>query len=215
MEKDIRPPGIRIFLVRHGETEWNRIHRFQGRSDIPLNRKGKEQARALAQALKEKTITAIYSSPLIRSLETARHIKKFHPSSPLFQEEGLLEMDLGKFEGMEAQRWIIEYPEFRRIWEKNPASMTMPGGESLQEVQSRAVEALDNILQHYAPESTVVICTHNFVIIAILCHAMQISFDRFRECGQETAAMNVLYKDGERFQVTVVNDRSHLKKDNG
>jgi broad specificity phosphatase PhoE len=214
MEKDIRPPGTRIFLVRHGETEWNRIHRFQGRSDIPLNLKGRDQARALALALKDEHIAAIYSSPLARSLETARLIQKFHPSSPLFQEERLLEMDLGDFEGMEAQRWIVEYPGFRKTWEKNPASITMPGGESLQEVQARAIEALENIIQHYPPESTLLICSHNFVNIAILCYAMQLSFDRFRECRQETAALNVLYKHGQRFQVAVVNDRSHLKKDN-
>ncbi len=81
--KTIKPSGIRIILIRHGETEWNRLHRFQGRSDIPLNPKGNDQAFALALALKNETITAIYSSPLKRALETASNIGRFHPSTPL------------------------------------------------------------------------------------------------------------------------------------
>ena len=103
--KTIKPSGHRIILIRHGETEWNRLHRFQGRSDIPLNPKGNEQASALALALKNETITAIYSSPLARAIETASHIGRFHPSTPLIKESGLMEMDLGDFEGIEAQQW--------------------------------------------------------------------------------------------------------------
>ena len=211
MAESIKSSGTRILLIRHGETDWNRIHRFQGRSDLPLNQKGREQARALALALKDEHITAIHSSPLVRALETARLIKAFHPSSPLFEEEGLMEMDLGDFEGMEALHWASQYPDFRKNWEKDPASVTMPGGESLQEVQTRVIDTLEHITQHYSPESTLLICSHNFVIIAILCYALEISFDRFRECRQETAALNILYKHRQQFRVELVNERSHLK----
>ncbi len=114
--KAIKPSGNRIILIRHGETEWNRLHRFQGRSDLPLNPKGNSQARALALALKKKTITAIYSSPLVRAFETACHIGRFHPSTPLIKESGLMEMDLGDFEGMEAQRWALQHLDFRKDW---------------------------------------------------------------------------------------------------
>jgi phosphoserine phosphatase len=212
MKDDSESTGIRILLVRHGETEWNRIHRFQGRSDLPLNQKGREQARALARALKDEPIAAIYSSPLVRAVETARLIKVFHPSIPLFEEEALMEMDLGDFEGMDAQHWIVNYPDFRKIWEKNPGSVTMPGGESLHDVQARAIDTLERITLLYPPESTLLICCHNFVNIAILCYAAQISFERFRDWRQETAALNVLYKHGGRFRVEVVNEQSHLHK---
>lgn len=210
--KILKPSGNRIILIRHGETEWNRLHRFQGRSDIPLNPKGNEQACALALALKNETITAIHSSPLVRAIETASHIGKFHPTTPLIKELGLIEMDLGDFEGMEAQQWALQHQDFRKTWEKNPAILSMPGGENLQEVQRRAVDTLSRISELYAPDCTLLICSHNFVIISLLCFAFQISLDQFRELRQDTAALNILYKDGTGFHVEKVNDRRHLQE---
>jgi probable phosphoglycerate mutase len=202
--------GIRILLIRHGETDWNRNGRFQGRSDLPLNQKGKEQAHALALALKDEPLTAIYSSPLTRALETAHFIKDFHPSVPLFEEEGLVEMNLGEFEGMEAQRWVAEYPDFIKRWRDTPASVAMPGGESLQEVQMRAIHTLERITRRYPAESTLLFCSHNFVNRTLLCYALNVPLDRFREVRQETAALNVLYAQGQQLRVEVVNECSHL-----
>lgn len=212
MVNNIESSRTRILLVRHGETEWNRIRRFQGRSDLPLNHKGRDQGHALALALKDETVTAIYSSPLARAMETARLIKVFHPSVSLFEEEGLVEMHLGEFEGMEAERWAAQNVDFRKAWLENPASVTMPGGESLQEVQTRAIGTLERITKLYPPESTLLLCSHNFVNLTILCYALKVPLDRFRELRQETAALNVLYKQGQRLLAKVVNERSHLRK---
>jgi len=202
--------ATRILLIRHGETDWNRVHRFQGRSDLPLNQEGRDQAHALALGLKDQSLTAIYSSPLARAVETARLIKVFHPSVPLFEEEGLVEMDLGEFEGMEAGHWVVEHSDFLKSWQETPAAVRMPGGENLQEVQARAVSTLERIAGFYSRDSTLLICSHNFVNRAILCFAMQIPLDRFREVRQETAALNVLYIQGEQIVAAVVNDCSHL-----
>ena len=213
MKKKVESSALKILLVRHGETSWNLAGRFQGRSDVPLNAKGKEQANALARALKGETLTAIYCSPLSRAKETACLIKAFHASVPLYEEEGLMEMDLGEFEGIEGPRWAAQYAEFRTAWKQNPASVRMPGGESLHEVQARAMCALERITGSYPPESTLVLCSHNFVILTILCHALEIPLDRFRELRQGTAALNVLYKQGQRLRAEVVNDRSHLPRE--
>jgi probable phosphoglycerate mutase len=208
----LKPSGNRIILIRHGETEWNRLQRFQGRSDIPLNPKGNNQACALALALKNETITAIHSSPLVRAIETASHIGRFHPSTPLIKEPGLMEMDLGDFEGMEAQQWALRHQDFRKAWENNPATLSMPGGESLQEVQYRALDTLNRISESYGPDCTLLICSHNFVIVSLLCFASKIPLDQFRELRQDTAALNILYKVGTGFQVEKVNDRRHLQE---
>ena len=213
--KKIESKGIKIVLVRHGETDWNLTGRFQGRSDVPLNQKGKEQANALALALRGESLAAIYCSPLVRAKETAHLIKAYHPSIPLHEEEGLVEMNLGEFEGIEGPRWAEKYADFREAWRDNPASVTMPGGESLQEVQARAMAALERISKAHPPDCTLLVCSHNFVILTILCHALEIPLDRFRELKQGTAAMNVLYLQGRRLRAEVVNDRSHLPREEG
>jgi broad specificity phosphatase PhoE len=215
LEKKIESRGTKILLVRHGETDWNLTGRFQGRSDVPMNQKGKEQAEALALALKRESLAAIYCSPLTRAKETAHLIKAYHPSVPLYEEEGLVEMNLGEFEGIEGPRWAEKYADFREAWRDNPASVTMPGGESLQEVQARAMGTLERISKAHPPDCTLLVCSHNFVILTILCHALEIPLDRFRELKQGTAAMNILYLQGRRLRAEVVNDRSHLPREEG
>lgn len=206
------PQSIRIILVRHGETEWNRLHRFQGRSDIELNHNGNTQACALALALRSENLTAIYSSPLKRAVETATHISRFHPATPLFREPGLMEMDLGEFEGMDARQWAAQHKEFRKVWEKNPATLAMPGGESLQDVQQRAVDTLDRISEGYDGSCTLLLCSHNFVIVSLLCFVSQTPLNQFRKLRQDTAALNIIYKDGAIFQIEKINDCHHLQK---
>ncbi len=204
--------GTRIFLIRHGETDWNQTHRFQGRIDIPLNEEGKNQAHALALALKDEPLIAIFSSPLVRATETARLIKEYHPSTPLFEEQGLTEMDLGEFDGMEAEYWAAHFQNFFKKWRSNPAAFRMPGGESLQEVQMRAINTLERITKLYPSEGSLLFCSHNFVNRTILCFASGIPLDRFRDFQQDPAALNVLYKKEGQLWVEVVNDVSHLKK---
>lgn len=205
--------GIKLLLVRHGETDWNLAGRFQGRSDLPLNQKGVEQANALASALRGEPLAAIYSSPLARAKETARLIQVFHPFALMYEDEGLVEMDLGEFEGIEGPRWAEKHADFRQAWRDNPASVTMPGGESLQEVQARSLEALERITHSHRLGSTLLVCSHNFVILTILCHALEIPLNRFRELKQGTAALNVLCMKGNKLQAEVVNDRSHLPRE--
>ena len=207
--------GTRILLVRHGETDFNLTHRFQGRIDIPLNEEGKSQAQALALALKDEPLTAIYSSPLLRAMETARSIMSFHPSTPFFEEEGLIEMDLGELDGKQAGNWISQHQEFYKTWRTTPSHLKMPGGESLEEVQIRAMDTLERITKPYLPGSTLLLCSHNFVNRTIICHALSLPLDRFRDFQQDAAALNVLYKREGQLLAEVVNDVSHLKEDEG
>jgi len=178
---------------------------------LPLNENGRDQARALARALRDEPLTAIYSSPLARARETARLIGVFHPLVPIFEEERLVEMHLGELEGLDGARWAERYPELRKAWLEDPAGISMPGGESLREVQERALRAVGCITGGYPPGSTLLLCSHSFVNLTLVCHGLGIPLDRMRELRQETAALNVLYWEGERLRAEVVNDRSHLE----
>jgi probable phosphoglycerate mutase len=213
IESSLDAHETRILLVRHGETEFNLTRRFQGRIDVPLNKKGKEQALALAKALEHKPLSAIYSSPLIRAMETARLIKTFHPAVPLLPEEGLKEMDLGEIDGMEADDWMSKHPEFAETWRSRPSRLKMPGGESLQDVQVRAMETLQGVIKSYPEGSTLLLCSHNFVNRTIICQALGLPLDRFREFKQDPAALNVLRMRKEHLEVEMINDVSHLKGD--
>lgn len=193
---------MRIILVRHGETEWNRLGIFQGRSDIPLNARGKAEARAQADALKHEPIAAIYSSPLVRAGETARIIQQFHPDLELVMDDGLMEMDLGDFEGLKASDWARQFPEFRDSWQRHPSWLKMPGGECLAEVQHRMLETLNRRADRHRPGQTLLVCSHNFAILSIRCHALGIHLDDFRTLKQTTGSSSELYRAGARWTET-------------
>ncbi|UCF85490.1 MAG: histidine phosphatase family protein [Desulfobacteraceae bacterium] len=90
-----------------------------------------------------------------------------HPSIPLLVEAGHIKMDLGELDGMEAQNWAEQYPDYCTICQDAPASLKMLGGEHLEEFQSRSVDALNRITQIYPPKGTLLISSHNFVTLTI------------------------------------------------
>jgi len=89
----------------------------------------------------------------------------------------------------------------------------MPGGESLLDVQARAIRTIERITNAHPAESSLLLCSHSFVNRTILCYSLEVPLNRFRELRQETTGLNVLYKRGQRFCTEVVNERSHLQKD--
>lgn len=204
------PLPLRILLVRHGETDWNRDGKFQGRLDVPLNEVGLAQAEALGLVLRKERFSAFYSSPLKRALETLRIIGLHHPGVPSFIEPDLMEMNLGEFDGMEGVRWAALYPGFLQAWKKEPAALRMPGGETLQEVQDRALRVLISIAKRHKPGEKILVCAHNFVILAVLCHVLGISLNRFKEIGQSNGSINRLSYEAGELRAEKLDDRSHL-----
>ena len=103
---------VKIILVRHGETEWNKIHRIQGgASDVPLNEVGKQQASNVAGRLKNEKIQAVYSSPLQRALYTAREIARYH-CLEVNLAPALKEIDAGSLEGLPSAELILGFDEY-------------------------------------------------------------------------------------------------------
>jgi broad specificity phosphatase PhoE len=171
------------------------------------------QAQALALALRHEPLVAIYSSPLIRALQTARIVGGFHPLAPLLTDWDLAEMDLGDFDGMEAETWAASHADFMRAWRDRPSQVRMPGGECLADVQRRALGALARAAGRHAPGECLLLASHNFVILTLLCRALEIPLDRFREVRQGTAALTRLCLQGERLWAERVDDRSHLQEE--
>ena len=127
-------------------------------------------------------------------------------------EAGLIEMDLGRFDGMEAMEWREQNANFRKAWQENPGSVTMPGGESLSDVQARAVQACNRIIGLYPPGCTLLLCSHNFVNLTLLCYALELPLNRFRELRQGNAALNILSMQEGRLRIEIMNECSHLRR---
>ncbi|MCX5906929.1 MAG: histidine phosphatase family protein, partial [Deltaproteobacteria bacterium] len=102
---------MRFILIRHGETRWNELRRFQGLSDIELSPKGKRQAENLAESMRWEKIQALYTSPLLRARQTAEEIACFHNCSVAIDDR-LKELNLGKLEGLDSLELKKRYPDF-------------------------------------------------------------------------------------------------------
>jgi broad specificity phosphatase PhoE len=163
----------KVILVRHGETEWNQIHRVQGgASDTPLSKTGKRQAEALGRRLKDEIIQAIYSSPLQRALDTAQEIARYHQLEIRAMPE-LKEINVGGLEGADTSDLKLRLDELICRNGANRGLLCLPGGESIADVQSRAWNAVQNISSQH-PSGTVVVVTHYFVIMSIVCRVLNL-----------------------------------------
>lgn len=159
-----------IYLVRHGETDWNVENRIQGRRDLPLNEKGKKQAKRVAENLLHINIDTIYTSPLSRAKETSKIIAGLH-TSPILEDERLVEADHGDLEGITRDEFkkrfqdnLIAHSKLSR--EERLKNQIAPGCESVHEISERVTPCLKEITLK-AKGVTVVVC-HGFVMRALL-----------------------------------------------
>ncbi|MFZ3115358.1 MAG: histidine phosphatase family protein [Syntrophales bacterium] len=200
---------MELTLVRHGETLWNKEGRVQGSSDIELSDIGLSQARRLAFSSQGPNIKTIYSSPMKRAHQTAQIINRMH-NVPIYLEPGLLEMDQGDFEGLTFKELIENEKDFLQQWKDDPASVTMPNGESLVELQKRAWSVVANIIDK---AENALITSHGLTIAVILCKINNTSLSQFRKFSVGTASKTVVsFKNGSA-SIDVFNDRTHLDMD--
>ena len=201
---------MRLLLIRHGETDHNAERLALGQADVPLNERGRLQAQALAAALAARyEIDAIYASPLQRALATAQPLAEAL-GLPVQVEPGLIEMDIGEVEGLDFGQVRERFPDFIRVWLSDDlADASMPGGESLQQVQDRAWAAVESIWERH-PDGSVAAVTHNFVILTLLCRVLGLPLAQFRRLRHDLAAVSVVELTPERQTLLALNDACHL-----
>jgi phosphoserine phosphatase len=199
---------MNLILIRHGETDWNRIGRCQGVADIVLNENGKRQARELAHSLRDHNIKAIYSSDLKRAHETAQHIAEHH-NITVQLEPGLQEMNQGDLEGLSFPDIRDRYAEVLKQWRESPETLRLPSGESLVEVQNRAWRVFEKVHQNHIGE-TVVVVSHNLTIITLLCKITGVGLKGFRDFHIEATSKNIIISEDGSLRIDVINDVSHL-----
>lgn len=197
---------MKLILIRHGETLWNKEGRVQGTSDIELSDIGTNQAGLLASSLKNQHIEAIYSSPLKRALQTAQIINEFH-SLHINTYKELMEMDQGIFEGLAFKELMNDKKDFLKKWIADPAGVKMPKGESLTELQDRAWRIVEHVI---SLGQNALVVSHNFTIAAILCRLRDISLSQFRSTCVDTASKTIVRIDNNLPTIELLNDRSFL-----
>src|SRR3990170_6155251 len=197
----------KIILIRHGETEYNRQKKWQGWSDVPLNKAGKKQAKLLAHRLKHEVIDILYTSDLKRAAETAKVIAK-SVNLQLIKTKKLRERNIGILEGVNFQESIEKYKDvFGKLFDSSDETFKGHGGESVKEVKQRIKELWNEIRAEHK-EKIVAIVTHGGTkhhIIRLLVH------DLFQDMQFGNTAITILKKDRDGvYQITLLSDTSHL-----
>ena len=158
---------MKLHLVRHGETDINAAGRLQGVTNSMLTPRGHRQAHDMAVASLTWQPTAIYSSPLSRARDVAERLADYC-GLKVIEEPRISEMDMGDLEGITVQQMSDDWPDLYAGWRQDAPSVTMPNGESLYDVQRRAMAAFDDINGRHEIDETVIAVTHNFTIRCIV-----------------------------------------------
>jgi len=157
----------RFYLVRHGQTDWNKEGRYQGQADTPLNAAGEAQARRLADYFDGISIDAIYSSDLQRTRRTAEVIGERLGMSVRLDDR-LREINHGVWEGMLFSDIRSQYKTELEVRETDPLAARAPGGESVSEVVDRVLAAADDIARRH-PSQTVILVSHGLALAVLVC----------------------------------------------
>ncbi|RED93895.1 histidine phosphatase family protein [Marinoscillum furvescens] len=199
-----------FYIIRHGETEYNRIGMVQGSGiDAPLNETGEQQAEAFYQAYKDVSFDKIYTSNLIRTEQT---VKKFiakdipHEALP-----GLREISWGVQEGVAfTPETSTEYQETAKDWSRGNLERRIEGGENPIEVAARQQEAFEHILAQ-PNEDRVLICTHGRAMRIMMCWMLKHPLSMMDQFKHTNTGLYVVNWTGSQFSIEVHNATEHLE----
>ena len=208
---------MKIFLIRHGETQWNKLGKFQGQVDVALNQQGLAQARDAARAALTWRPAALYSSPLRRTMQVAEEVSR-KVGLQVRVEPRLMELNLGELEGATSRQMREEWSQVYRSWRENPGATVMPGGESLAQLQERVWQSFLEVEETHLEGEAVLMVSHNFAIRCIISQLLGIPWSHFHEtyldlgsvCTIETTRETA----GRRRRLKSYNSVSHLSPEN-
>ncbi len=191
---------MKIYLIRHGETDQNKRKCLQGRSDIELNEYGRELARKTAEGLKDIDFDIIFTSPLKRARETAEIIKGDR-DIPLVCEGRIQEISFGEYEGLCYGRDNFSIPDkdFMYFFDKPQKYRTPPGGESFEEILKRTGSFLKELMEKEEYRNkTILLSTHGCALKALLANVRGLSLNEFWGEGvhKNCAVSLILAKEG-------------------
>tara|TARA_B100000401_G_C52810112_1_gene723286 strand:- start:178 stop:1506 length:1329 start_codon:yes stop_codon:yes gene_type:complete len=203
----------RIFLVRHGETNWNKEGRFQGQIDIPLNDNGKDQAKKTFEYLKEINFNKAFSSSMERPYETAQIIIQDNNDLEIQKVESLKEISHGLWEGKLEEEIKKEWPDLLKSWHDKPEEVIMPEGECIKDVSERSVKAFEKICLSQKSNDLTLLVAHDAVNKTLICNILSIDCSNIWMIKQGNGGITVidLFDDPQKDSViSALNITTHL-----
>lgn len=200
-----------IYLLRHGATAANREvpYRLQGRgSDLPLDAVGRMQAEAAALALAHVDLAAVYSSPLLRAIQTAEAVAAQRGLN-VMADPALIEGDVGRWEGLTWDEAALRDPAEHRRFLDDPGTTPYPDGESFLDVQRRATPAIARLAARH-DGAAIAIVGHNVLNRAYLALLLGLPIAKAREIRQSNGGVNVIEVEAARSVVHTLNAALHL-----
>jgi probable phosphoglycerate mutase len=180
-----------ILLIRHGENDFVKKQKLAGRlSGVHLNERGRTQAQAIAQAMKDVPIKAIYSSPLDRAMETAEPLAKVH-GLKVESRKNLIETALGDWEGKSIKQ--LNRDKRWRILQENPSRAKFPGGETMPEQQTRLVDEIEILCEKHKAKDVIAVVGHADPIKLIIAYFIGLPLDLFQRLGLDTGSISTLW----------------------
>ena len=204
---------MRLHLVRHGETDINASGRLQGTTNSTLTPRGRAQARELAVASLTWDPVAVYSSPLQRARGVAGAIGDLSGLA-VTDEPRIIEMDMGDLEGVTVQEMRDGWPDLYQGWRRDASSVTMPGGESLGDVQRRAMMAVEELDERYDADDTVIAVTHNFTIRCIVAAVIDLPLANINHMDLSLGSRTTITSGRRGRRLAAYNAVDHLTPSN-
>ncbi|MCI5917932.1 MAG: histidine phosphatase family protein [Roseburia sp.] len=174
-----------LYIMRHGKTEWNALHKLQGRTDIPLNDEGKRMARQACEKYKELNIDVCYCSPLVRAVETAQIVLK-NRKIPIIEDKRLSEMSFGKYEGIENSLAIPDCPINVIFNQPEKYIESVGGAETFEQLFARTGSFLKEVVEpQIQAGKDILIVGHGAMNSAIICQVKKLPIEEFWSAGIE------------------------------
>jgi 2,3-bisphosphoglycerate-dependent phosphoglycerate mutase len=199
----------RVLAIRHGETAWNVDGRIQGQLNIPLNHTGRWQAHRLALALAEESLDAVYSSDLLRALETAQAVSAGSGCS-IVTDVGLRERGFGEFEGLTFKEIEQRWPEQSERWRKRDPLFGPERGETLADFFDRSVSTVTRLASAH-PGQTIAVVAHGGVLDCLYRAATRQGLQAPRSWQLGNASINRLLYTPQGFTLVGWSDTWHLE----
>lgn len=199
----------KIIFVRHGQTEWNVLGRYQGQTDIALSPLGIEQAEKLAAHFPVDKVEAVYSSDLTRAMTTARCVAD-HFGLTVEARPELRELNFGDWEGLTYDEIVAKWPDALENFFQHPDVLEIPHGESFPKLRERALACVEEIVARH-PDQTVAVFAHGAILRTIMTAALHMDLKYVWTIRQFNTAVNIVTYTEHGTTVELLNGTGHLK----